>query len=103
MSPLVYTVGHSTRSATEFVALLHEYGIALVADVRSVPHSAHNPLEGDAHSALPSLSRTAWPRLNHFGSAHRPNAPASQTPLRIPPKGCLSAELWVATCWSCAS
>jgi uncharacterized protein (DUF488 family) len=43
MRPLVYTVGHSTRSAIEFVALLCEYGIALVADVRSVPHSAHNP------------------------------------------------------------
>lgn len=43
MAPFVYTVGHSTRSAVEFVALLSEYGIELVADVRSVPHSAHNP------------------------------------------------------------
>ncbi len=43
MSSALYTIGHSTRSAAEFVALLSEHGITLVADVRSVPHSAHNP------------------------------------------------------------
>jgi uncharacterized protein (DUF488 family) len=43
MSLLIHTVGHSTRSADEFVALLREFGIACVADVRTVPRSRHNP------------------------------------------------------------
>jgi uncharacterized protein (DUF488 family) len=43
MSLLIHTVGHSTRSAEEFVALMREFGIEHVADVRTVPRSRHNP------------------------------------------------------------
>jgi uncharacterized protein (DUF488 family) len=43
MSLLVHTVGHSTRSADEFVELLREFGVTRVADVRSIPRSRHNP------------------------------------------------------------
>jgi uncharacterized protein (DUF488 family) len=43
MSLLIHTVGHSTRSAEEFVALMREFGIERVADVRTVPRSRHNP------------------------------------------------------------
>jgi uncharacterized protein (DUF488 family) len=43
MSLLIHTVGHSTRSADEFVALMREFGVARVADVRTVPRSRHNP------------------------------------------------------------
>jgi uncharacterized protein (DUF488 family) len=38
-----FTIGHSTRSIDEFVALLGEAGIELVADVRTVPRSRKNP------------------------------------------------------------
>lgn len=38
-----YTVGHSTRSITEFVDLLRPHGIRLVVDVRSIPRSRTNP------------------------------------------------------------
>ena len=38
-----FTIGHSTRSTEEFVALLQASGIALVADVRTVPRSRTNP------------------------------------------------------------
>ena len=48
MSLVIHTVGHSTRSADEFVALMREFGIARVADVRSIPRSRHNP-----HSTSP--------------------------------------------------
>jgi uncharacterized protein (DUF488 family) len=43
MSLLIHTVGHSTHSADEFVALLREFEIARIADVRSIPRSRHNP------------------------------------------------------------
>lgn len=42
-SPRCYTVGHGTRSLDEFVALLREYEIGLVVDIRTVPKSRHNP------------------------------------------------------------
>jgi uncharacterized protein (DUF488 family) len=39
----VYTVGHSTRSATDFVALLAAHRIRQLGDVRTIPRSRHNP------------------------------------------------------------
>ncbi len=39
----VYTIGHSTRAAAEFVALLRAYGIRRVVDVRTIPGSRRNP------------------------------------------------------------
>jgi uncharacterized protein (DUF488 family) len=40
---VVLTIGHSTRTFEEFVQLLEVYGLTLVVDVRTVPHSRHNP------------------------------------------------------------
>jgi uncharacterized protein (DUF488 family) len=39
----LYTIGHSTRSIEEFLALLRSHGIAQLADVRSIPRSARHP------------------------------------------------------------
>ncbi|GGG54262.1 hypothetical protein GCM10011374_16450 [Kocuria dechangensis] len=39
----VYTVGHSTRSAEEFVELLREFGVQELVDIRTVPRSRTNP------------------------------------------------------------
>ncbi|HEY1425301.1 MAG TPA: DUF488 domain-containing protein [Caulobacteraceae bacterium] len=39
----VFTVGHSTRPIAEFTALLADYGIEQIADVRTVPRSRRNP------------------------------------------------------------
>ena len=40
---VVYTVGHSTRSIEEFIALVAEAGVARVADVRAFPMSRRHP------------------------------------------------------------
>lgn len=40
---VVYTVGHSTRSARELIELLRSHGIELLVDVRRWPTSEHNP------------------------------------------------------------
>jgi uncharacterized protein (DUF488 family) len=42
-SKLVFTIGHSTRTLEEFVELLGVYDVTLLVDVRTVPHSRHNP------------------------------------------------------------
>jgi uncharacterized protein (DUF488 family) len=39
----IYTVGHSTRSAEELLALLREPGVELLADVRAFPSSRRHP------------------------------------------------------------
>jgi uncharacterized protein (DUF488 family) len=39
----VLTIGHSTHPLAEFIALLQTHGVTLVADVRTVPRSRHNP------------------------------------------------------------
>jgi uncharacterized protein (DUF488 family) len=38
-----HTIGHSTRTIADFVALLGEADVALVVDVRTVPRSRTNP------------------------------------------------------------
>jgi uncharacterized protein (DUF488 family) len=42
-SPLVCTIGHSTRSIDTFLDLLRSNEITRVLDVRTVPRSRHNP------------------------------------------------------------
>jgi uncharacterized protein (DUF488 family) len=39
----IFTIGHSTRSLEQFIDLLQAHGVTLVADVRTIPRSRHNP------------------------------------------------------------
>jgi uncharacterized protein (DUF488 family) len=40
---MIYTIGHSTRSLDEFLALLREHAVARVADIRRYPGSRRYP------------------------------------------------------------
>jgi uncharacterized protein (DUF488 family) len=42
-SPTLFTIGHSTHSVEEFIALLRAHGVARIVDVRSIPKSRHCP------------------------------------------------------------
>ena len=42
MTP-IFTIGHSTRPREELIALLREFGVRTLADVRTVPRSRRNP------------------------------------------------------------
>lgn len=42
-APVIYTIGHSTRTLEELVELLQTNEITLLADVRTVPKSRTNP------------------------------------------------------------
>lgn len=42
-NPVVWTIGHSTRSLDELVALLRENSVHQLVDVRTMPRSRHNP------------------------------------------------------------
>jgi DNA-3-methyladenine glycosylase II len=39
----VYTIGHSTRTIDELVTLLRAHGVSILADIRTIPRSRHNP------------------------------------------------------------
>ena len=42
-APVVFTIGHSTRTAEAFLTLLTANAVAHLVDVRTVPRSARNP------------------------------------------------------------
>jgi len=64
ISPIVMTVGHSTRSLEEFVHLLEAHGVTQVVDVRTVPRSRHNPQFNKA--TLPQALKKAGLRYLHM-------------------------------------
>jgi uncharacterized protein (DUF488 family) len=96
----IYTVGHSTRTVEELIGLLNCFGIDLVADIRAVPKSRHNPhfhvevLAGSLASAgigyqhLPGLGglrrpakdsiNTGWRNASFRGYADYMNTPPFQ-------------------------
>jgi len=39
----LYTIGHSTRTLDELIELLLASGVSILADIRTVPRSRHNP------------------------------------------------------------
>ncbi|HUH50778.1 MAG TPA: DUF488 domain-containing protein [Flavobacterium sp.] len=41
--PIIYTIGHSTHSLEEFIAMLGSFGIKMLVDVRSLPGSRKFP------------------------------------------------------------
>jgi uncharacterized protein (DUF488 family) len=71
--PVIFTVGHSTRSAEEFVALVKIHQIAAVADVRLIPRSRRYPHFNDDQLALwlPRAGITYHP-FKQLGGRRRP-------------------------------
>jgi len=41
--PILFTIGHSTHTSEEFIALLNTHGVRHLVDVRSIPKSRHVP------------------------------------------------------------
>ena len=76
MSPqqVAFTIGHSTRSVEDFIALLLAHHIELVVDVRTVPRSRRNPQFN--RETLPESLDAAGIRYEHaaaLGGFRRPN------------------------------
>ncbi len=51
------TIGHSNRSAADFIAILQAHGVETLVDVRTVPKSRHNPQFN--RDALPGTLKAA--------------------------------------------
>ena len=49
----VFTIGHSTQSLDEFLAILRAHGVKRLIDIRTIPRSRHNPqFNGDTLAAF---------------------------------------------------
>ena len=54
-APVIFTVGHSTRSFEELVEILRAHGVERLVDVRTIPRSRHNPQFNRKRSARPCI------------------------------------------------
>jgi uncharacterized protein (DUF488 family) len=80
---LIHTIGHSTRSLDELVALLETHSIIRLADVRTIPRSRRHPhFSADALAA--SLPRRGL-EYRHFpdlGGLRKPRPDSANTAWR---------------------
>lgn len=77
---LVYTIGHSTRSADAFVALLKAHGVRCLVDVRTVARSRHNPqFNEDALATTLGEHGIRYERMAGLGGFRRTTAESPNT------------------------
>ena len=70
---IIYTVGHSTRPADEFIAILSAHAVTALADVRTVPRSRHNPqFNGEILAASLATAGIAYEPFQGLGGFRRP-------------------------------
>ncbi len=77
----IFTVGHSTRTLVELVALLRQVDVTLVVDVRSSPRSRTTPqFNGDTLPERLAADRIGYRHLRALGGRrhHRKGAPPSR-------------------------
>src|SRR5260370_15461194 len=80
----IFTIGHSTRSVGELIALLQEAGVERLVDVRSVPRSRANPqFNAEALPAPLASSGIGYTHLAALGGLrhHPKGAPPSPNTL----------------------
>jgi uncharacterized protein (DUF488 family) len=66
--PFLFTIGHSTRSLEEFLALLTPSGVRHLVDVRSIPKSRHVPqFNSDTFAALLNAAGIAYTHIKALG------------------------------------
>jgi uncharacterized protein (DUF488 family) len=71
----VYTIGHSTRTLDEFIALLRAHGVTQLADVRTIPKSRRHPhFAQDALSWSLPAAGIAYRHAAELGGLRKPRA-----------------------------
>jgi uncharacterized protein (DUF488 family) len=71
----VWTIGHSTRTADEFISLLRLQEIDRLADIRTIPQSRRHPHFGrDALSARLAAEGVQYRHFKDLGGLRKPRA-----------------------------
>lgn len=79
-SDTIFTIGHSTRTLAEFVALLRQADVTMLVDVRSFPRSRTTPqFNGDTLPDSLAVEGIGYSHLRALGGRrhHRKGAPHS--------------------------
>jgi uncharacterized protein (DUF488 family) len=75
---VILTIGHSTRTADEFLTLLEAHGVAGLADVRTVPRSRRHPqFSADTLAAFLSAHGIEYLHLPGLGGLRKPRPDSS--------------------------
>ena len=75
MTTSLYTIGHSTRSIDELIALLEEHAIATLVDIRTIPHSRRHPQFGQPSlRASLAAARIGYMHMKGLGGLRKPVA-----------------------------
>jgi uncharacterized protein (DUF488 family) len=79
----IHTIGHSTRSSDEIVALLREHGIGLLADIRRFPGSRRYPhFASEAMAEWLPGNGIAYIHMPELGGRRKPRADSPNTAWR---------------------
>ena len=79
----VFTVGHSTRTLDELVALLRAFGVLVLADIRTIPRSRRNPQFGaDALGPALRARRLRYAHVAELGGLRRTSKDSPNTAWR---------------------
>jgi uncharacterized protein (DUF488 family) len=82
---VIYTIGHSTRTADAFVDLLRVHGIGQVADVRTVPRSRRHPhFSQNALAELLKSNGITYLHIPELGGLRKPRPDSVNTAWQHP-------------------
>ena len=80
---VVLTVGHSTRSQEDFVALLQAHAVKRLVDVRSIPRSRHNPqFNRDRIASALRRAGVSYLHMKDLGGLRHPRSDSPNTAWR---------------------
>jgi hypothetical protein len=80
---VVFTVGHSTRTQDDFIALLKAHGVKQLVDVRTIPRSRHNPqFNSDSIASALHSAGIAYLHLKALGGLRHPRPDSLNTAWR---------------------
>ena len=76
----IFTIGHSTRTLDDFLALLRAHGVNQLADVRTVPKSRRHPhFAGDALAQSLPQAGIAYRHFPALGGLRKPRRDSRNT------------------------
>src|SRR5467141_220270 len=72
-TPIILTIGHSTRTLEDLIGLLQSHGVQLMIDIRTIPRSMRNPQFNE--ETLPANLKKSgidYVRLKELGGLRHP-------------------------------
>jgi uncharacterized protein (DUF488 family) len=76
----LYTIGHSTRTVDELVSALRAFDVSVLADIRTIPRSRHNPqFNSDALRSALRARGIRYAPLRQLGGLRRPRRDSPNT------------------------